>query len=251
MNNEGEKVLLMTPNKKTARFAGLMFLLMVVFGLFAEVFFRQAFFIVDDAAATAANIAANSTLYRAGIVSDIVMSLSYLFTALVLYKLLVSVNRDMASLMVLFAAAGSILLLSNVLNEFAPLYLISAGDQLSGLTSAQLQSLALLSYAAHGHGYAIGQVFFALWVLPLGVLIYKSRFIPRAFGILFVVQAVCGLLSVLVHFLIPIAQVETILLLPSIIAEFSFMFWLLIWGINESGVAGLVGLDPHGAHAND
>ena len=83
----------MIPNKKTARTAGLFFLLMVVFGLFAELFFRQKLFDPKDAATTADNILANVFLFRFGIASDIVMSLSYLFTAFVLYKLLAPVNK--------------------------------------------------------------------------------------------------------------------------------------------------------------
>lgn len=223
----------MIPNKKTARLAGLLFLLMVVSGLFAEIFFRQKLF-TNDLAVTADNILHNDFLYRAGILSDIIMSLSYLFTALVLYKLLVSVNKNMASLMVLFAAAGCVLLLSNIQNEFAPLYMVGEGSQTGSLGSGQLQAMAMLSYTAYGHGYMIGQVFFALWVLPLGVLIYRSKFIPKVFGILFLIEVFGGLLSVAVHFLIPNVSIETVLLFPGTLAEFGFMFWLLIRGINVS-----------------
>ena len=215
----------MIPNKKTARIAGLLFLLMVISGLFAEIFFRQKLF-TDDIAITVDNILHNDFLYRAGILCDIVMPLCYLFTALALYKLLVSVNKNIAMLMVLFAAVGSVLLLSNVLNEFAPLVILNANDQLG--------ELAMLSFNAYGHGYMIGQVFFALWVLPLGVLIYRSKFLPKVFGVLFVIEVVCGLMSVVVHFLIPNESIESLLLMEGVIAEFGFMFWLLIRGINES-----------------
>jgi len=225
----------MIPNKKTARFAGLLFLLMVVSGLFAEIFFRQKLF-TDDMAVTVDNILHNDFLYRAGILSDIIMSLSYLFTALVLYKLLVSVNKNMASLMVLFAAAGCVLLLSNIMNEFAPLYMVGAGSQAGSLSPGQLQDMAMLSFTTYGHGYMIGQVFFALWVLPLGILIYRSMFIPKVIGILFLIEVAGGLLSVVVHFLIPNESIESVLLLPGVLAEFVFMFWLLIRGINESKV---------------
>jgi len=225
----------MLPDKKTARFAGLLFLVMVVSGLFSEIFFRQSLF-TSDMAVTADNILHNDFLYRAGILSDIIMSLSYLLTALLLYKLLVSVNKNMALLMVLFAAAGCVLLLSNILNEFAPLYMVGAGSQTGSLSTAQLQSMAMLSYTAYGHGYMIGQVFFALWVLPLGLLIYRSKFIPKVFGVLFLIEVCGGLLSVAVHFLIPDVSIETVLLLPGTLAELGFMFWLLIRGINASKV---------------
>jgi hypothetical protein len=220
-------------NKKTARLAGLFFLLMVAFGLFAEIFFREKIFVSKNIVATASNILSNVFLYRIGIVSDILMSLSYLLTALILYKLLSSVNKNMAAAMVIFATAGSVLLMFNILNEFAPLYILSGNECLSAFNSSQLQSLAMLFYNSYEHGYMIGQIFFALWVLPLGVLIYKSGFIPKVFGILFVIETIFGLMAVIVHFLVPNGTIETTLLMPGAIAEFSFMFWLLIRGINE------------------
>ncbi|MEN6317092.1 MAG: DUF4386 domain-containing protein [Clostridiaceae bacterium] len=235
--NEGEKI---NSNKKTARLAGFFFLLMVVFGLFAEIFFREKLFVSNDIAATVSNILSNVFLYRIGIVSDILMSLSYLFTALILYKLLFSANRNMAATMVIFATAGSVLLMFNILNEIAPLYILSGNDYLNSFNSSQLQSLAMLFYNLYQHGYMIGQIFFALWVLPLGILIYKSKFIPKVFGILFVIETIFGLMAVIVHFLVSNGTMETILLLPGTIAEFSFMFWLLIRGINESKLLNVV-----------
>ncbi|MEI8199468.1 MAG: DUF4386 domain-containing protein [Eubacteriales bacterium] len=127
------------------------------------------------------------------------------------------------------------------MNEFAPLYMAGTGSQSGLLSSGQLRNMAMLSYTAYGHGYMIGQVFFALWVLPLGILIYRSKFIPRVFGILFMIEVFGGLLSVAVHFLIPNGSIETILLFPGTLAEFGFMFWLLIWGINVSKLPVLTG----------
>ncbi len=229
--NGGEKV---ASNKNTARLAGLFFLLMVMFGLYAEIFFRQKLFISNDIVATTNNILSNVSLYRIGIVSDLFMALSYLLTAMILFKLLSSVNTNLAAAMVIFATAGSVLLMFNILNEFAPLYILNGNDYLSTFSSSQRQALAMLFYNLSLHGYMIGQIFFALWVLPLGILIYKSRFLPKVFGILFVMEALFGLFSVIVHFLFQNETIETILLVPGIIAEFSFMFWLLIRGVNES-----------------
>lgn len=220
-------------NKKNARLAGLVFLLMMIFGLTAEIFFRQKVFVTDDIAATARNILSNVFLYRFGIVCDLFMALSYLLTALALYRLLSSVNKNWAAVMVLFAAAGSVLLLFNIQNEFAPMCILNGSDFISGYTAGQLQSLAMLYYNSYTHGYMIGQIFFALWVLPLGALIYRSGFIPKVFGVLFIIETLFGLLSVIVHFLIPSGTVESLLLLPGTIAEFSFMLWLLIRGVRR------------------
>ena len=224
----------MKPTKRTARIAGLLFLLMVVSGLFAELFFRQKLF-TADAAETMTRILQNTLIFRAGILSDIVMSLSYLLTALMLYRLLRTVDEDKARLMVLFAAAGCVILLLNVLNEYKPF--IYATTQAGALSAPQLGELSALSFSAYNNGYMIGQVFFALWVLPLGQLICRSKFIPKVFGILFIIEAVCGLVAVAAHFLLGNGTVATILLLPGTVAEFSMLFWLLIAGINEKKLA--------------
>ncbi len=221
---------MMNPNKGTARLAGIFFLLMVAFGLFAEIFFRQGIFIPGDAAVTASNILANGLIYRIGILSDILMSLCYLFTAIALYRLLASVNRDLAQMMVLFAAAGSVLLMSNVLNELAPLSMLSSKAFIGAFSEAQLQAMAMSSFDTYNHGYMIGQSFFALWVLPLGLLIWRSKFIPKAYGLLFIIEAACGLLAVAAHFLGFGGSLEAILLVPGMIAEFAFLGWLLIRG---------------------
>lgn len=226
--------MMMNPNKRTARLAGSFFLLMVVFGLFAEIFVRQKLFDLNDAAMTASNVLANLFLFRFGIASDIVMSLSYLFTALALFRLLAPVNKNMATLMVLFAAAGCVMLLVCLQNEFSVLTILSLDPISSAFSPSQRYVMALLNYQTYQHGYVFGQVFFALWVLPLGLLIYRSKFIPRAFGILFVVETILGLFAVFVHFLAPNESVETLMLLPGTVAELSFVVYLLIWGVKES-----------------
>ncbi len=226
----------MEPNKKTARIAGVFFLLMVVSGLFAELFFRQKLF-TADAAETLIRIQQNVFLFRVGILSDIIMSVAYLMTAVVLYRLLRSVNEDRAKLMVVFAAAGCVILLMNVVNEYMP-YVYASSDG-GVLSEYQLGALSMFSFAAYNNGYMIGQVFFALWVLPLGQLICRSKFIPKLFGILFIIEAVCGLISVSAYFLGG-TTVSSVLLIPGIVAEFGFLFWLLIKGVNENKLSAVV-----------
>lgn len=224
----------MKSTKQTARLAGLLFLMMVVFGLLAEVMFRQKLFVTNDVVLTANNIISNALLYRVGIISDMLMALCYLFTALVLYKLLSHVDKSMASLMVIFAIAGSVLLMFNIIFELAPLYLLSSSTTFADFSLNQQQGLAMFFYTLYQHGYMIGQILFALWVLPLGILIVKSGLIPKIFGHLFIIETLFALIAVIVHFLVPNVTLETVLMLPMMVAEFSFMFYLLIRGVNES-----------------
>lgn len=215
------------PNKKTTLIAGLFFLLMVVSGLFSEIFVRQKLIVSNDAVTTANNILSHPLLYRLGIASDISMALFYLFTALALYCLLESINKKLASVMVVLASLGCVMLLFNVLNEAVPLYILQGQSYLNAIGLSERQAFAMFFIDLFGHGYMLGQVFFALWVLPLGILIHRSKFIPKIFGIFFMVEAVFALIAVFVHFLIPNSSVETLLLIPGMVAEFSFLFWLL------------------------
>jgi hypothetical protein len=220
-------------NSKTARLAGLFFLLMVVFGLFSEIIFRQKIFVESDAAQTAENILSNEILFRIGIGSDLLMSLSYLITVLLLHKLFSSVNKHTATAMVVIAAVGSVILTANVLYEFAPLVILDGNGPLAALGTDQLNALALFFYQLYQHGYMIGQIFFALWVLPLGLLIIESKRMPKVLGIFFIVETIFGLLAVGIHFLIPNGTLESIAMIPMMVAEFSFMFYLLIRGCKK------------------
>ena len=220
-------------NRKTARLAGLFFLLMVVFGLFSEIFFRQKLFVESDAGQTAENILSNELLFRVGIASDLLMSLCYLITVLLLFKLFSSVNKQTAAVMVVIAAVGSVILTANVLNEFAPLVILEGSGQLAVLGEEQLNALALFFYQIYQHGYMIGQIFFALWVLPLGLLIIESKQFPKVFGVFFIIETIFGLLAVGIHFLMPNTTLESIAMMPMMVAEFTFMFYLLIRGCKK------------------
>jgi hypothetical protein len=227
----------MIPNKKTARLAGFLWLLMFVFGPIAEII-RSKLFVTGDMAATAHNIIANEFLFRLGFVSDLIMMFIFLLLPLALYKLLSTVNKNLSMLMVIFAIVSVPINMLNLLNEFAALHLLSGSKYLSVFEAGQLQAQAMLSYDLYLNGYQIAQIFFALWLLPLGILVYKSGFLPRVLGVLLVVASGSALVSVFTHFLFPSyeAIVATITSIPWVIAEFSFCLWTLIRGINESKV---------------
>ena len=224
----------MDVSKKTARMAGVLWLLMSVFGMFSQMGFRERLFVPGDMAATADHILANQLIYRSGFISELVMLICYLLTGLVLYRLLSSVNKSQAASMVVFVILGTGIGMLNLLNEFAPLYILSKDLYQSVYTQGQLQAQAMIYYDLYEHGYVIAHIFFALWVLPLGLLIYKSRFLPRIFGIFFVIETILGLLSAGLHFIFPNPSLETNLLWVGAVAEFSFIFWLLFRGINTS-----------------
>jgi hypothetical protein len=139
--------------------------------------------------------------------------------------------------MVIFVMVSVPINMLNLLNEFTSLHLLSGAGYLSAFGAVQLKAQAMLYYDLYLHGYEIANIFFALWLVPLGLLVYKSGFLPKVLGSLLVVGG-CGLfVEVFIYYLFPGFEiVNTILLIPQTIAEFAFLIWLLIKGIRKTKV---------------
>ncbi|WLR41755.1 DUF4386 domain-containing protein [Bacillus carboniphilus] len=222
----------MYSNKQLARIAGLFYLILIVCGVFAEFFVRSKLIQKDNASITAENILNSETLFRLGFVSDLMMMTAFLFLSFVLYILFKKVNANVSLFMVLFVLASVSILCINMLNQFAALIILNEPTYFSGFSSEQSHSMVLFFLDMHSYGYSIAQIFFGLWLLPLGYLVYKSRFFPRFLGVLLVVGCFSHLIDFFFFFLSPsiATSISWIVTLPADIAEFSFVLWLLIMG---------------------
>lgn len=224
----------MGTNKRTARLAGFLWLLMCVFGPIAQII-RSKLFITGNMGATAENLRSNEFLFRLGFVSDLLMMVLFLLLPLVLYKLFNGVDKNLSILMVVLVMVSVPINMLNLLNEFAAFHVLSGAEYLNVIGADQLMAEAMLSHDLYLHGYEIANVFFALWLVPLGILVYKSHFLPKFLGILLVVGGFSLFLEVFIYFLLPgYEAVNTILLIPQTLSEFALLIWLLTKGINES-----------------
>lgn len=222
----------MTSRNQTARFAGFLYLVMGLAGAFSIAYIPRAFVVRGDAAATAANILASPLLYRFGIVADMVNQTVFILLALVLYELFRDVNRRHARLMVGFVLVQVAMSSAIIIAQIAPLILLSGADYLSVFTKSQLDSatLGILSLRARAI-IALG-VYMGLWLLPLGALVYRSGFIPRAIGVLLTVAGWGYVVSTVTFFLLPDYFRFTSLFMMAAAAagELSIVGWLLIKG---------------------
>lgn len=226
----------MSINKKTARFGGLIWFLMFIFGPIAQII-RSQLFIAGDMSTTAQNIMANEFLFRLGFVSDLIMMILFLILPLVFYKLFHRVDKNLSILMVIFVMISVPINMLNLLNEFSAFHVLSSVEYLNVFSANQLMAKSMLFYDMYLQGYEIANVFFALWLVPLGILVYKSGFIPKILGILLVFGGCSLLLEVFIYFLFPGYElVNIVLLIPQTLAEFAFFIWILIKRINESKV---------------
>lgn len=215
---------------KTARYAGVLYLILAVCGGFAEFFVRQRLTVPGDAAATTANILAAEGLFRLGFVAELAGQVVFVLLVLALYHILQPVNRNQAVIMVSFVIVAVTITCLNMLNQFAALMVLTGGDYLAVFSAAQLQALSLLFLNLHHAGYLIAQVFFGLWLLPLGFLIVKSSFLPRFVGVLLVIAGLGYVADVLIFALLP--GVDVVLSEFTFVGEVVLLFWLLVKGVN-------------------
>ena len=224
----------MTGNKKTARIAGLLYLIYIVTTIAADVFGRSKLIVYGDAAATARNIMASEWQFRLGITGDLVSAVFFLLAAWALYVLLKSVNERFALLFLLLNLGGVAVYSINLLNQFAALLLLSGADYLKVFQAEQLQATAMFFLILHKNGYWIAQIFFAAWLFPLGYLVFKSGFLPKILGIVMMIHFVGWLLTFLQFFLFPGFGVITYLTYPlGLVSELGLTLWLLIMGARD------------------
>jgi hypothetical protein len=224
----------MNSSKRTARIAGSLYLLVAVFYGFAH-FFRVSLTVPGDAAATVNNIMASEWLFRFAFVSGLVGQVCFVLVGLALYVLLKPVNKNLALLMVIFVLVSVPIAMLNLLNQFAALLLLSGVDYLAVFEANQLHAFVMLFLSLLDHGTLIAQIFWGIWLLPLGYLVFKSGFLPKILGILLMIAAFGYFIGSLASFLFPTyGRIIELVYYEPAIAEISFMLWLLIRGVNES-----------------
>lgn len=226
----------MNSTKKEARVAGLLYLLASIPGVFSLLYIPSHFIVSGDAAATANKIAASELVFRIGIVSELTGFIGFIFVVRALYRLLCGVNKTHASLMVTLMLVSIPISLVNVLNEFAALALIRGPNFASIFTQPQREALAMLFLNLHFKGFEVAQIFWGLWLVPFGILVFKSGFLPRILGVLLTIACFGYLANSLVGFgVLPDAFSRFVGQLT--ICELPIVLWLLIMGAKDQPLA--------------
>ena len=219
--------------KRLARIAGVLYLLVAIFGAFALLFVDSKMYVPGDAATTARNLLANSGLVRLGIVADLFQATVWVFVAMTLSLLLKRVHQGAAGAMVVLAAMGAGITCLNDVFEFEGLRVATGAVNLGAFGAAGSNALALLLLDTQHYGVLIAQIFFGLWLAPMGYLAYKSGWFPKALGVLLIVGCGCYLVDMLAQFLVPgFGQtVHAFVTIPSAIAELWMVGYLLVIGV--------------------
>lgn len=228
----------MTVSKQTlARIAGALYLVLAVCGGFSELYVRSGARVPGDAAATARNIADSATLFRVGLGTDLVNITCFLLAGLALYALLGQVNRTAAISMLAFNAVCVAVMSLNMLNHTAALMTATDPGHTAALGAETATAMSALFLELHSYGYAIAQIFFGLWLLPLGYLVLVSGLFPRPLGILVMIGCAGYLAGIPFTYLIPGAEVLSMIVsLPAFVAEMALIAWLLIKGVRSARI---------------
>jgi hypothetical protein len=211
-----------------ARLAGILYLVIIVLGIFSEVAVRSRLIVPGDATATAARIMESEGLFRLSFVSDVVVFSCDVAVAMLLYVLFRPIDRTWAQISVGFRLVGTSIYGANLLNQFAALLIVGSTGSLAAFDRGQLDALALFFLDLHKHGYDLGLVFFGVHCGLLGLLLFRSDRVPRFLAVLMGLAGLAYLVGSFTLFLVPhlAAAVAPIYVAP-LVGELAFCFWLL------------------------
>ena len=227
----------MSPTQRRARLAGALYAAMGMTGAYTLLVLPRHFIVPNDAAATAAAITAGASVYRAGVLVDLLTSVFAIWMAVILFEMFEDVNRTHARLMAGFVLGMAAVGLGATLAMAAPLAVLTEGGRFAAFDAGQRDALVLLFWTLRVQAIRVATMYWGVWLLPLGALVRQSGFLPRALGTLILIAGWSYVLSAAVYFAIPQigSMVANVAMLPQGLGEASFVGWLLIRGVREPG----------------
>ena len=223
-------------SKHLARIAGVYYLCVGIFGGFAEGFADPKLYVTGDIQATATNILANQTLVRLSVISHLLDAVFFLMTAIALYSLLKHVNALIAKLMLIFVTLAAGIISLNAVFQFEALRVSIGTVDLSALGNEGSKALAFMLLDMQHYGTLAAQVFFGLWLVPLGYLTYKSNWFPKFLSALLLVAGGCYLIDLFAAFAFAnySESLSSLITIPCAVAEIWMVIYLLVIGIKKS-----------------
>jgi hypothetical protein len=216
--------------RSLARTAGLLYLVVAVTSGPAQ-FFRESLFVPGDPTATAAKVRDNADALRLALVADMIGIAAFVGVALALYFLFREVGPRAAVALLAFVIVSASIEAADLANHLAA-YLLATQPPFA--ESDRLISLAL---QLHGQVYYVAEVFFGLWLVPLGLAIWRTGWAPRALGAALAAGGILYLVALIPVYASPEldAGISVAIALPAGVAEIVFAIWLAVVGLTERG----------------
>jgi uncharacterized protein DUF4386 len=221
--------------KKTARLAGLFWVLSAVTTFFNLQIVRLKLIVPGDAAAIANNILADEFLFRIGIASNLLSQVFLLFFGLVMYRVFNRVNKTWSTVFLTAILMTVSITFANTVNYVAPLVVLSKADYLNVFQQEQRHAIMMIFFRLNDYGQLLLEIFWGLFLFALGLLIVKSRFAPRILGIFLIIHSFVFPFNTLTKLVIPHFYPKLITQLTLLFGPLSApaMFWLLVKGAKE------------------
>lgn len=217
------------------RMAGIFYLVIILAGISGQIFIRGSLVAPEDAELTVRNIAASSTLWRAGILVDVLMHMCDVPLMIILYLLFKPVNKPLAMVGLALNMIQTAVLVVNKLTLLLPVLILSHADYQAAFTAAQINAHIMLLVDVHNHGFALGLIFFGLACCCYGYLLFHSGYFPKFLGILICIAGVSYLAYSLTLFTAPAyADYASALFILCLFAESTFCLWLFCKGVNHT-----------------
>jgi hypothetical protein len=240
----------MSDIRKQARRAGLLYLLGILPGPFCLLYVPGVLIAPGDATATANHVRASQTLLRLGLGGEMFSAIMVIFAVMALYRLLKDVNEKHAALMVILWLISVPISCLNVLGGSAALVLASGPAYLSAFPPDQIDAMVLLSLRLHNTGFAVAQIFWGLWLIPYGLLVMRSGFIPRVLGILQIIAGCAYVVTSATAFLLPqYLHLVSRVMMALEAGEAPMVLWLVIFGAKAAPPAAVPPASPAPATA--
>ena len=219
--------------KRLARMAGVFYLIVGIVGGFAEGYGDPKLYAAGDAAATTGNVLANPGLVRLIVAAHLLDAVFFVLTALALYILLQHVQQSVARAMLVFVALAVAIITLNAVFEFEALQVATGAAYAAAFGAAGSNALVLMLLDIQHYGTLSAQVFFGLWLAPLGYLAIKSGLFPKALGVTLIAAAACYLVDLFAAFLVPDfgKQIHSYVSIVPAIAEIWMVLYLLVVGV--------------------
>ena len=219
--------------RREARFAGLLYVLVIVLGAYAELVGRQGLVVSGDAAGTLSAIGAHQGAYRLGCMAEMATNLLAIPTTVIVWRLLTPAGPLVAVTALVFDLTQNAINAVNAWTQFAPLTLLPGSADLVGLPGGQAAALARLFLRLHDVGFEIGLTFFGVALLLEGALTARSGYFPRWLGGLYMLAGACYLAAAVDYFLRLGLPISPYVQFGSLIGEATMALWLLVVGVDE------------------
>ena len=222
----------MRSTRNPGRVAGLWYLLLCLIGPLRLMYIPGKLFVHGNAAATVDNIAAHQWLFRFGILGDLLCAVVLIFLVLAFYRLFKDVDQNLAVLVVIFGGVMPALIdFVGVVSDAGALMVARGADFLSVFDKPQRDALAMLFLHLRDHQNTAAEILWGMWLFPLAVLVYRSRFLPRFLGVWLVINGFAYVLLSFTGVLLPQYQNKVFIFSqPALFGELALMLWLVIKG---------------------